>query len=324
MDQNAKLAVIIPAYKPDYLEEALHSLSRQTVSRFHTYVSDDGSPHCLNDIVQRHASSLHLTYRRFDENLGRCDLAAHWNRSVRFTTEPWVWLFSDDDVAEPECVESFFDALTTTSNGPVLYRFNTRVIDGSGSLIKACPCHPATEKSRDFVTSRLTFQRESFAVEYIFSRTAFDSSGGFVSFPLAWNSDDATWARLAGDTPIVTLAGPRVHWRKSGANISSTTRELEYSKLVADFEYASMIGHDYHRDSRMLANLTLWVLVRLVAFRLRSLCSPMPQFEEHCSKLRRRFHRWSRACKLAVVALQPALFILRAAWMLVKSVKSRE
>lgn len=37
---------------------------------------------------------------------------------------------------------------------------------------------------------------DSAAVEYVFSREIWQSAGGFVHFPMAWCSDDATWAAL--------------------------------------------------------------------------------------------------------------------------------
>ena len=45
------LAIIIPAYKPDYLEETLESLTKQTNKDFKIYIGDDASPFYLENIV---------------------------------------------------------------------------------------------------------------------------------------------------------------------------------------------------------------------------------------------------------------------------------
>ncbi len=98
--------------------------------------------------------------------------------------------------------------------------------------------HPFSETAWEFLTARLERSRNSYAVEYIFSREAFDAAGGFVDFPLGWCSDDASWARFAGSTPIQTIAGPKVSWRLSGVNLSSRgTPSQQEKKVDALFEF---------------------------------------------------------------------------------------
>ena len=49
MDQ-IKYTFLLPAYKPDFFEEALRSIKDQTYSDFKVLVSDDCSPHDLKSI----------------------------------------------------------------------------------------------------------------------------------------------------------------------------------------------------------------------------------------------------------------------------------
>ena len=53
-----KLAIIIPAYKPDYLEETLESLTKQTNKDFKIYIGDDASPFYLENIVELFIDTL--------------------------------------------------------------------------------------------------------------------------------------------------------------------------------------------------------------------------------------------------------------------------
>ena len=114
MSPEVQLAIVIPAYKAEFLEEALASLEAQTDRRFRVYVGDDASPGALEVICDRHRQQLDLSYHRFAENRGRDYLVDQWHRCIGLSSEPWIWLFSDDDVMEPGCVAAFYAALEET------------------------------------------------------------------------------------------------------------------------------------------------------------------------------------------------------------------
>jgi glycosyltransferase involved in cell wall biosynthesis len=214
------LAIIIPAYKGRFLAEAIRSVLAQTDQRFRLYVFDDCSPENLAEIVHPLLAGTRHLYQRFAENLGGTALADQWSRCVRMTAEPWVWVFSDDDVMEPECVAEFSDTLEKSPPDTKVCRFNTLSIDQNGQVIRVNPPHPQFEPAIQFAYHRLRGERLSFAPEYLFARSSFDKAGGFLSFPAAWGSDDASWMLFAGEKPIVTVPKGRIHWRISEDNIS--------------------------------------------------------------------------------------------------------
>ena len=51
MLENETLAIVIPAYKRDFLAETLQSLVNQTNQHFHLYIGDDHSPYNLKEVV---------------------------------------------------------------------------------------------------------------------------------------------------------------------------------------------------------------------------------------------------------------------------------
>ena len=96
---NNQLSIVIPAYKATFLPAALDSIAAQTCQNFTLYIGDDNSPHNLENIVNRYKDEINLVYHRFDANLGGNDLVAQWERCISLTQgEPYIWLFSDDDV----------------------------------------------------------------------------------------------------------------------------------------------------------------------------------------------------------------------------------
>jgi Glycosyl transferase family 2 len=221
MANHQSLAVVIPAYKSSFLREVLASVADQTCLKFQVYVGDDASPENIRDIVREFSDKLPIHYHRFSKNLGAISLAEHWRRCINLSHEPWVWLFSDDDLMEEQCVETFYRELRNTSGQYELYRFNTCSINGQSRLISENALHPQNESGPDFLVSRLRGGRTSTAQELIFSRAAWESVGGFPDFPLGWASDDAFIATLGSRKPIRVIPGPRLKWRLSGKNIST-------------------------------------------------------------------------------------------------------
>jgi len=237
-----QLAIIIPAYKRDYLDETLRSLANQTNKDFRVYVGDDSSPYVLKDIVATYSSSIDIVYKRFETNLGATSLTRQWERCVELSKdEPYIWLFSDDDIAAPDCVESFYKSRETSGEGG-LYKFEVVVVDGSGMVIP--DKNPSINRidrsftSKDFLELRLACKGfRCFAVEFIFSRALYNKLK-FVEFPLAWASDDATWASYLYQNNGLTLLESKVFWRYSGGNISSNAKE----KKVVELKIEASVG----------------------------------------------------------------------------------
>ena len=71
-------------------------------------------------------------------------------------------------------------------------------------------------------------------MEYIVHRKTFEHQGGFVRYPLAWSSDDATLYKMGKQSGILTIPDARVYWRKSDANITpNRSRSIQKQKLKA-------------------------------------------------------------------------------------------
>lgn len=236
---SARLAIIIPSYRATYLRQALDSLVAQTCQDFKVYIGDDCSPQDLEAIIAPYKQWLDISYIRFDSNLGSKDLIAQWERCVALSkTEDWFWLFSDDDVMEPQCVELFYHSLKEQPEAK-LFHFDVTVIEGNGQ--KTNDPHyikedfPTYLSANDFLRKRLTYSINSYIVEYVVRRDLFVQSGGYVRYPLAWCSDDATWHRLAKAAGgITTIKGARVLWRKSDSNITpDRSKNVQRQKLKA-------------------------------------------------------------------------------------------
>lgn len=222
------MAIVIPAYKGRFLKETLDSIAVQAhKDEFVLYIGDDASPERLDKIVESYQNKVNLVYHRFSENMGGKDLVAHWERCIQLSAEPFIWLFSDDDLMPADGVERVMEALSRPHHQRgYFFRFPLAVIDGENKRIRANrPLEEGSVSCYRLLLDKLQGKIDSAAVEYVFSREIWQSAGGFVHFPMAWCSDDATWAAFARHAGgVISLPGQPVCWRNvEGANISNVT-----------------------------------------------------------------------------------------------------
>lgn len=232
-----KLAIVIPAYKDCFLSETLSSLANQTCKDFVTYVGDDCSPYPIKDVATSFINKLEIVYHRFESNMGSQSLVRQWQRCVNLTTEDYIWLFSDDDMLPNDAVERFWNYEKQHSFD--ICRLPLKLIDKTGGILLKLEDYPPHISSMDYLKKRLAREILSSASEYIFTRKCYEACG-FVEFPLAWCSDDASWAQMGREKGIDTIPGAPVGLRMSGENISS--KEDNFStKFLADSMYVQWI-----------------------------------------------------------------------------------
>ena len=215
------LAVVIPVYKGRYLERTLESFASQTDQRVRVYVSDDCSSEDLSSIVAPFRERLDLVYERFEANLGCKSLVGHFDRSIRMTAEPWVWLFSDDDIVAPDCVEAFLTRLALIEPTNALFRFQMSMIDENGTEMSVRTAYPVRETWTEYTQALMRQETWVVIQNIIFSRSVYLENGGFYDFPHGLWSDLLSWAKFAYQDGFETLPKGRVFYRRHAASVSA-------------------------------------------------------------------------------------------------------
>jgi glycosyltransferase involved in cell wall biosynthesis len=232
----ATLDIVIPAHKGRYLEALLQSLSAQTSREFGVIVCDDASPDPIAEICEPFRKDLNLRYIRFDANLGRSDLAAQWNRSIKQSSAEWIMLPGDDDLIDPTCVAAFHEALRAHPDSTDVFSFPVRTIDRVGKIIRETePIH--VRNAEEYFTHYIGGTICPMPVGFIFSRRIFDAFHGFVSFDSGMYSDAATIGLFCSQRGIRAIEGAHTYWRQSEMNISpQMSREpARWARLNMDF-----------------------------------------------------------------------------------------
>ncbi len=239
MQYTPLFSFIMPAYKAEFIKESVDSILRQTFQDFELIVVDDCSPEPVGEIIKNYTDKR-LTYYRNEYNLGGKDLVAQWNKCLEYAKGEWVILATDDDTYAPTFLEIF---LRQHEEHPEADLFRARIglIDGMGRITDIERCQEEYVSPVHFFYE-INAGMKGGVPQHIFRREKLVRNGGFVSFPKAWASDDAT-AIMLSDNGVLFSQKPLVFFRYSGQNISTKGRYAEekvqarilYSNWVMDF-----------------------------------------------------------------------------------------
>ena len=221
MTKQKKLAIVIPAYKATFLAAALDSIAAQTCQDFTLYIGDDCSPNNLEEIVDKYRDKINLVYKRFNTNLGGKDLVAQWVRCIDLShEEKWIWLFSDDDIMQENCVEEFYKTIRENPEAGLLH-FNINRLDDATKEVVSLPVFPKYCSTKMYLDEKLKGHLISFVVEFVVRRDVFCKCERFQNFDMAWGSDFISWVKFSDEADgIITCDNAKVLWRKSNENIS--------------------------------------------------------------------------------------------------------
>lgn len=231
---KAKVSFVLPAYKGCFFEDALRSILAQSVRDIEVIVLDDCSPDNLHAVIER-LGDQRVRYFRNVENLGGKNLVQVWNKALGYATGEWCVLASDDDLYAPTFAEEMLRA-AEEQTGVSLFHCRLCMIDEHGKILKISEKRASYETCADLIYARGIKRCLQVAPDFFFSREAIMKLGGFVDFPAAWYSDEATWMSLAKERGCGYVEKVLFYWRTSSENISSKSKNSR-QKIKAAQEY---------------------------------------------------------------------------------------
>lgn len=229
-----KYTFLLPAFKPDFLEVALRSIKSQTLKDFNVLVSDDCSPYDLKSIYSKVCGDdERFTYRRNEVNMGSNSLVSHWNLLLDMCDTEFFILASDDDIYEPTFLEEV-DKLASKYPEVDLIRARVKAINEKDEMIEKDAIYEEYVDGLDFLKQKHFNNALRCIANYVFRTSELKKHGGFIEFPLAWYSDDAT-VMMMSEHGAVNTKDMLLNFRSSSISISS--RKLNktdaYKKALA-------------------------------------------------------------------------------------------
>ncbi len=234
------------AHRSRYIRESIDSILAQRFDDFELLVVDDVSPDGLDNIVAEY-DDARVSYHQVEKDLGNYDLVGKWNKSIEFAKGDYVILATDDDLYEPTLLSSFAPLIEKYPDVD-LFRARILTIDANGTITSIDKCYKEYLSSVEFRYHMMHGMRGGIP-QYIFKRKALVDKGGFVNFPKAWASDDAT-ALMMSDKGVVTSQEHLVRFRYSGVNISSD-RSQGLEKFKARLQFSRWLQEQREETNDM-------------------------------------------------------------------------
>ena len=101
-----KFSIVIPAYKNNFLSEAIKSVLNQTYLDFELIIVDDCSPEDLKTVVDQF-NDKRIQYYRNKKNCGAINVVDNWNICLSLCNGEYIICMGDDDLILPNCLEEY-------------------------------------------------------------------------------------------------------------------------------------------------------------------------------------------------------------------------
>jgi len=236
MDKIVSFSFVMPAFKRQFLQKAIDSILRQDYPNLELIIVNDNSPEDLASIVTSY-NDKRIRYSKNQNNIGGKDLVANWNHCIQLAQNEYIILATDDDMFEPDFL-SHAVVLINKYPDADLIRSGVRKIDENGKTIDIEFPLKEHMTCREFTLFYAKGGTISCISNYIFKRKALEKNNGFISFPHAHYSDDATALALSVNG-VACINSNKFLFRVSKINLSNRTDlQLVLDQLKASELYA--------------------------------------------------------------------------------------
>ena len=235
------VSIAIPAYKSEFLSEAIDSALTQDYKNIELIIVNDKSPYDIEHIVRKFDDSR-IHYYVNDYNLGQESIVLNWNKCLSYARGEYFVLLCDDDILMPNFVS---ELLKLVRKYPQCNVFHARKIDilMDGNK-RESPVWPEYEDADAFLYNQLAKKRHHTITEFLY-RTEYIRRIKFIVFPSGFYSDDASIIQFTRIGGIATSEDCLIMFRYSSSHITSNTSPKNcYGKFLASLAYWHWI-HQY-------------------------------------------------------------------------------
>ncbi len=196
-----RYSFVLPAYKIDYLKDAIDSILAQSYQDFELVIVDDASPNNLESVVNQYDDKRILFYKN-EVNIGGGNLVLNWNKCIKYAKGDYVILASDDDLYSPFFLQQVDNRIKEYPDVDIV-RARVNRIDPNGTITDIEQVYKPYMPFSEFVFYWSKGIINCIA-NYVFKRTALLKAGGFVDMPCAWFSDDITVVNMSSNGIAIT------------------------------------------------------------------------------------------------------------------------
>lgn len=258
MENNPLVSIAIPAYKSEFLEEAIESVLNQTYQNIELHIVNDCSPQNIDSIVKRYKNDPRVHYHKNEKNIGCKDPVANWNKCLSFAKGDFFSLLCDDDVYSSSFIEEMLKLATKYPNTNV-FRSRVKIVDDKGIMQNIYPSAPEWESAIDYMWAIVSGYRLQTISEFMYRTDYIKQQGGYIPLPKAWCSDHASVIKFAKNGGIATCNELLVQFRMSGLNISTSNSKYVREKVNAQVKYSKLIKQFLIYENTDIRNIIIHI-----------------------------------------------------------------
>ncbi len=216
--KQPSFSFVMPAYKGKFLSKAVNSILKQEYNNFELIIVNDASPENLEDIIKEFQDER-IQYTENSQNIGGNDLVKNWNSCVSLAQNDYIILATDDDIFEKDFLSNAVQLIDKYPEVDLI-RSGVKKIDNHDIIIDFEFPLKELMTAKEFLLYYAKGGTISCVSNYIIKKTSLKSHGGFISFPRAHYSDDATALALSKNG-VACMQTNSFKFRVSDINLSN-------------------------------------------------------------------------------------------------------
>lgn len=226
-------SIVIPAYKSQFLGEAIESVLSQTDKDFELIIVNDHSPEDLDKIIKEY-SDKRIRYYVNSQNCGAINVVDNWNICLNYAVGQYLICMGDDDKLLPCCLSEYRKIISIYPNLAVYHGW-TEIINEKSEVFMMQEGRPIFEDLFSSMYSRWK-GRLSFIGDYLFHIETLKNDGGFYFLPLGWGSDDLSAFIATSHAGIANTQIPVFQYRINSLTLSSNGNPIIKIQSLKGYE----------------------------------------------------------------------------------------
>ena len=257
-----KFSVTIPAYKSQFLKEAIESVVAQTYQDWELIIVDDCSPENLHSIAEPFLQDKRIHYYRNEKNCGAINVVYNWNICLNHCIGDYVICMGDDDRLLPRCLEEYRNLIDRHPDLNV-YHTRTEIINEKRIVIDTQEERPEWESVLSLIWNRWNHRNKQYIGDFCYATNYLKQAGGYHKLPLAWGTDDITAVKAAKEKGIANAQSFGFQYRENAQTITSSSKlsRIKLDVSITQYKWFGKLLEELSEtnlsedDSRLLSTI---------------------------------------------------------------------
>lgn len=254
MKESIKFTIALPAYKIQYLEECITSITNQDYENWELIILNDQSPYNLDKIIEPYLKDSRIKYHENKKKCGARNLVNNWNKCLELSTGDYFICIGDDDMLTAESLTTYSKYIKMYPNIPVVHG-RTAIIDDNNHIIDIQTKKPIHQSLFEEMLVLYKGDRQ-FIGDWCFRTKELKKNGGFYYEPYAWTSDHITVFQLAINHGIINTQEIVFLYRENDHSITNNT-SISKEKVLIMNDFEKCIHNFLNRPAKDINDLAV-------------------------------------------------------------------